>query len=103
MLGYGTWANSQGSFGTNSFPYIDFNLYKDVNLYPLSSLLYLFASSKLTALIYPVPPQWPQKLGTGEQAVLYSGVDPAVTGMLKYIFFPPYIVIHLSITLAILF
>jgi hypothetical protein len=32
-LGYGTWANSQGAFGTNSFPYIDFNLYKDVNLY----------------------------------------------------------------------
>jgi hypothetical protein len=59
-LGYGTWANSQGSFGTNSYPYIDFNLYKDVNF-------------------YPVPPQWAQKLGTGEQAVLYSGVDPAVT------------------------
>jgi len=59
-LGYGTWAESSGKPGTNSYPFIDPHMYADANL-------------------YPVPEQWPQTLGNGKQAVLYSGVDPAVT------------------------
>ncbi|PRP88700.1 xylosidase/arabinosidase [Planoprotostelium fungivorum] len=66
--GYGTWGDV--TFNTNSFPYIDRNIFAKARLYPI--------------------PRWNttmyDRLGNGDQALVYSGIDPAVADIHMQLF-----------------